>query len=51
MEPRNIGGVVWSRGEVAVQFAAERHEQPGEVDGRSVPGFVTSLSGPFRKYV
>jgi hypothetical protein len=44
MEPRNVGVVVWSRGEVVARFAGERREQPGEVDGRSVPGFVTSLS-------
>ena len=44
MEPRNIGVVVWSAGEVAARFAAERRDQPGEVDGRSLPSFVTSLS-------
>jgi len=44
MEPRNIGVIVWSGGEVAARFLAERSEQSGEVDGRSVPGFITSLS-------
>jgi hypothetical protein len=42
MEPRNIGVIVWSEGEVAARFAGEAPEKPSEVDGRSIPGFVTS---------
>jgi len=44
MEPRNMGVVVWQNGEVAARFLAERRDVPGEVDGRSVPAFVTSVS-------
>jgi hypothetical protein len=44
MEPHNIGVIVWSAGEVAARFLAERVEQPGDVDGRSVPNFVTSTN-------
>lgn len=44
MEPHNIGVIVWSGGEVAARFLAERGEQPGDVDGRSVPSFVTSTN-------
>jgi hypothetical protein len=42
MEPRNIGVIVWAGGAVGARFLAERSEQPGEVDGRSVAAFVTS---------
>jgi hypothetical protein len=41
-EPRNIGVVVYSTLGVEARFAAEYPDRPGEVDGRSVPGFVTS---------
>lgn len=44
MEPRNVGVIVWQNGDVAAHFVAERPDRPGEVDGRSVPGFVTSVS-------
>ncbi|MBL0035369.1 MAG: hypothetical protein IPP26_06275 [Flavobacteriales bacterium] len=43
-EPRNIGVLVWSPQGVAARFIAERAERPGEVDGRSIPAFVTSPS-------
>jgi hypothetical protein len=43
-EPRNIGVVLWSQDGVEARFVGEKLDQPGEVDGRSVPGFITSLS-------
>lgn len=43
-EPRNIGVIVWSPLGVEARFLAEHPGRPGEVDGRSLPGFVTSLS-------
>ena len=42
MEPRNIGVVVWSPDGVEARFLAEKADRPGEVDGRSIPSFVTS---------
>jgi hypothetical protein len=42
MEPRNIGVVVWSPDGVEARFLAEKADRPGEVDGRSIPAFVTS---------
>jgi len=44
MEPRNIGVVVWTSEGVAARFAAERPGATGEIDGRSVPAFVTSTA-------
>jgi hypothetical protein len=44
MEPRNVGVVVWSEGRLAARFAGEKADQPGDVDGRTVPAFVTSLA-------
>jgi hypothetical protein len=44
MEPRNIGVVVWAPGKVAARFIAERPGAPGDIDGRSVPPFVTSTA-------
>jgi hypothetical protein len=44
MEPRNIGVVVWTSGSVAARFAAERPGGTGDIDGRSVPAFVTSTA-------
>src|SRR5690348_1103045 len=44
MEPRNIGVIVWSAAGVEGRFLAENPDKPGEVDGRSVPAFITSLS-------
>lgn len=43
-EPRNIGVIVWSPLGVEARFVAEHQSRPGEVDGRSIPGFVTSAS-------
>jgi hypothetical protein len=43
-EPLNVGVIVWSPEGVEGRFVAEKAGQPGEVDGRSVPGFITSLS-------
>jgi hypothetical protein len=44
MEPRNIGVIVWSNNAVSARFAAEKPDRPGEIDGRSVPPFVTSMA-------
>ena len=41
-EPRNIGVVVWSPDRVEARFIAEYPDRPGQIDGRSIPGFVTS---------
>lgn len=43
-EPRNIGIVVWSPLGIEARFLAEHPSRPGEVDGRSIPNFVTSPS-------
>ncbi len=43
-EPRNIGVIVWSPLGIEARFLAEYPSRPGEVDGRSIPGFVTSAS-------
>ena len=43
VEPRNVGVVVWSTCGVAGRFLAEKPGRPGEVDGRSIPPFVTSF--------
>jgi len=43
-EPRNIGVIVWSPLGIEARFLAEYPNRPGEVDGRSIPGFVTSAS-------
>lgn len=43
-EPRNIGVIVWSPLGIEARFLAENSQRPGEVDGRSIPGFVTSAS-------
>ncbi len=43
-EPRNIGVIVWSPLGVEARFLAEYPNRPGDVDGRSIPGFVTSAS-------
>jgi hypothetical protein len=42
MEPRNVGVILWSPDGVEARFLAEKADRPGEVDGRSVPSFVTS---------
>lgn len=43
-EPRNIGVIVWSPFGIEARFLAEIPQRPGEVDGRSIPAFVTSDS-------
>jgi hypothetical protein len=43
-EPRNIGVIVWSPLGIEARFLAEYPNRPGEVDGRSIPSFVTSAS-------
>lgn len=44
MEPRNIGIIVWTESAVAARFVAERPDKPGDIDGRSIPAFVTSMA-------
>jgi len=44
MEPKNIGIIVWAKGVVSARFAAERLNCPGEIDGRRIPPFVTSMA-------
>jgi hypothetical protein len=43
-EPRNIGVIVWSPEGVEARFLAEKENRLGDVDGRSVPPFVTSIT-------
>lgn len=49
-EPRNIGVIVWSRLGIEARFLAEYPDRPGEVDGRSIPNFVTSASA-YRQWI
>jgi hypothetical protein len=49
-EPRNIGVIVWCEGAVEARLLAEYASRPGEVDGRSIPPFVTS-SNAYRQWV
>lgn len=49
-EPRNIGVVVWSPLGTAARFLAEHPNRPGEVDGRSIPNFVTS-SNAYKQWI
>ncbi len=44
MEPRTIGIIVWTAGTVSAKFLAEKPESPGDIDGRSIPPFVTSAA-------
>jgi len=50
MEPRNVGVILWSPNGVEARFLAEKSDRPGEVDGRSVPGFVTSTQA-YRQWI
>ena len=50
MEPRNIGVVVWAPGTVDARFVAEKPDHPGQLDGRSIPAFVTSPDA-FRQWI
>jgi hypothetical protein len=49
-EPRNIGVIVWSPLGIEARFLAEYTNRLGEVDGRSIPGFVTSASA-YRQWI
>ncbi|APD47172.1 hypothetical protein KQ302_11005 [Synechococcus sp. CS-602] len=49
-EPRNIGVIVWSLLGIEARFLAEYSDRPGEVDGRSIPSFVTSASA-YRQWI
>jgi hypothetical protein len=44
MEPKNIGIIVWVPGGASARFLAEKPGSPGEIDGRSIPPFVTSMA-------
>src|SRR5215475_6711156 len=44
MEPRNVGIVLWASGKVFARFLGERPDDPGKVDGRTVPGFIASTA-------
>jgi hypothetical protein len=44
VEPRNIGVILWTPNGIAARFLAEKSGREGEVDGRSIPSFVTSVS-------
>lgn len=44
MEPRNIGIILCIDQVVVARFAAEKDNRPGDIDGRSVPPFVTSTA-------
>jgi hypothetical protein len=44
VEPRNIGVILWTPSGTAARFLAEKPERCGEVDGRSIPPFVTSAT-------
>ena len=50
MEPRNVGIVVWSPEGIEARFLAEKPNNPGELDGRSIPSFVTSPSA-YRQWI
>lgn len=49
-EPRNIGVIVWSPFGVEARFLAEYPNRLGEVDGRSIPNFVTSANA-YRQWI
>jgi hypothetical protein len=49
-EPRNIGVVIWSPLGIEARFLAENPNRPGDVDGRSIPDWVTSDSA-YRQWV
>lgn len=41
-EPRNFGVILWTPEGVVARFLAEKRDRPGEVDGRSIPSFVSN---------
>ena len=49
-EPRNVGVIVWSPDGVEARFVGEKPGRPGDIDGRSVPSFVTSPAA-YRQWV
>lgn len=49
-EPRNIGVVIWSPFGIEARFLAENLSRPGDVDGRSIPDWVTSHNA-YRQWV
>jgi hypothetical protein len=49
-EPKNIGIIVWSPYGIKSRFLAEKPSSPGEVDGRSIPSFITSPSA-YRQWI
>ena len=49
-EPRNIGVIVWCEDGVEARWLAEFRDRLGEVDGRSIPTFVTS-SNAYRQWI
>ncbi len=49
-EPRNIGVVIWSPLGIEARFLAENLGRPGDVDGRSIPDWVTSHNA-YRQWV
>jgi hypothetical protein len=49
-EPRNIGVVVWSPLGIEARFLAENPNRLGDVDGRSIPDWVTSHNA-YRQWV
>ena len=51
MEPRNIGVVVWSPdGTTEARFLGEKPNYSGNVDGRSLPAFISSL-GAYKQWL
>ncbi len=49
-EPRNIGVILWTPAGLAARFLAENRDDPGIIDGRRIPGFVTSTSA-YRQWI
>jgi len=47
MEPRNVGVLVWSKNGTAARFLAEKALSPGEIDGRSVPAYITNVTNVY----
>lgn len=50
MEPRNIGVVVWSLDGIEARFLGEKPNHPGNVDGRSLPAFISNL-GAYKQWL
>lgn len=50
MEPRNVGVIVWTPDGIEARFAAEKSDRPGDIDGRSIPSFITSPSA-YRQWI